>query len=1136
MPRLSLSDAPAAETGPVKVWRDTVVLPTFKPAAAEPHAMYFERRVYQGSSGKVYPLPFISRIAEEETDVAWQAVHLENEYLRVMILPELGGRIHVARDKTNGYDLVYRQDVIKPALVGLAGPWISGGIEFNWPQHHRPGTFLPTSVQIEHEPDGSVTVWCSEHEPMNRMSGVHGVRLRPGRSLLELRVRLYNRTELTQTFLWWANVATEVNEMYEAFFPPDVHSIADHARRATSRFPHCQGRYYGVDYAARAAHGMPQAQRPRQFPPQNEHYRPDDLRWYANIPVPTSYMCQGSQADFFGGYDHAARAGIVHVAGHHIAPGKKLWTWGNHEFGYAWDRNLTQPDERGIYRPYIELMAGVFTDNQPDFSFLAPGETRTFSQYWYPIRDIGPAVAANEDIALSLRVADQAARIGIAATGRFDQARVRIIAADGKVLDERVLDLAPDRPGKLTCSARSMSADGAAILVLAADGRELLDYRPPVAGAPDSDPRPATEPPSPQQTPSLEELFLIGTHLDQYRHATRDAGAYWREALRRSPTDSRCNVMMGAWHLRRGEFEPAVERLRLAVEVLTARNPNPRDGEAFYLLGAALLHLGREQAAYDALYKSTWNAAWQSPGHYLLAVIDCRRRRWTAALEHLERALRVNVHHLQARDLQAVILRRLGRSEQAAAWLAETLRLDPTACLARYLSGLSPEFDIQTHLDLAWDLWNARLADEAIGLLESLAMGISRNTTPMAAYTLALFYQHHGRADRAAALRTAAQKAPWGGCFPSRLDEIAALQAAMDADPSDARAPFYLGNLLYDRRRHEEAIRLWEKSVRLDPGFAPAWRSLGIGWFNIRHDQSAALDAYERAVAHAPADGRILYERDQLWKRVGVPPQKRLEALEQKREIVDLRDDLSIELVALYNLTDRPAEARRVLVSRRFQPWEGGEGMALAQHTRTFLKLGQAALAQGKAKEAVDRFTEALAAPVNLGEAHHLLANQSPTHYWLALAYQAAGDDAAGRAHHALAADAKGDFQEMTVQTYSETTLYSALSMAELGHKQSARALLEILAEHSRSLSATPAEIDYFATSLPNLLLFTDDLDARQRERAKFLLAQANFGLGRIDPARQLLREILADNPNHADAADLLRQIAARLIAWPAPV
>src|SRR5208283_197421 len=196
---------PADLSGPVKAWRATVSIPTYQPMLADKNPLFLEKRVYQGSSGKVYPLPFTDRIEEKKVDQSWQAIHLENRYLRLMILPQLGGRIHIARDKTNGYDFIYRQNVIKPALVGLAGPWISGGIEFNWPQHHRPATFLPTDCEIEKHADGSVTVWCGDHDPMARMKAMHGACLHPGRAILELRVRAYNRTPWVQTFLWWAN-------------------------------------------------------------------------------------------------------------------------------------------------------------------------------------------------------------------------------------------------------------------------------------------------------------------------------------------------------------------------------------------------------------------------------------------------------------------------------------------------------------------------------------------------------------------------------------------------------------------------------------------------------------------------------------------------------------------------------------------------------------------------------------------------------------------------------------------------------------------------------------------------------------------------------------------------------------------
>jgi hypothetical protein len=212
----------------VRVWVEEVVIPTYLPLAPDKNPMFLEKRVYQGSSGKVYPLPFTDRIAETKTDRKWQTVWLENEFVRVMLLPEIGGRIHAIQDKVSGCDIIYRQHVIKPALFGLAGPWISGGIEFNWPQHHRPATFLPVDFHIEEHTDGSKTVWCSDHDPICRMKGMHGVCLHPERSYIELKVRAYNRTPFVQTFLWWANFATRVHEGYQSFFPPDVHYVAEH--------------------------------------------------------------------------------------------------------------------------------------------------------------------------------------------------------------------------------------------------------------------------------------------------------------------------------------------------------------------------------------------------------------------------------------------------------------------------------------------------------------------------------------------------------------------------------------------------------------------------------------------------------------------------------------------------------------------------------------------------------------------------------------------------------------------------------------------------------------------------------------------------------------------------------------------
>jgi tetratricopeptide (TPR) repeat protein len=1092
--------------------------------------MFLEKRVYQGSSGKIYPLPFIDRISETKRDVEWDAIHLENEFLEVMILPQIGGRIHSLRDKTNGYDVIYNQAVIKPALVGLAGPWISGGIEFNWPQHHRPATFMPVDVDIEKHADGAVTVWLGDHEPMARMKGMHGVCLHPGRAYLELKVRAYNRTPLVQTFLWWANVATRVHEGYQSFFPPDVYYVADHARRSMSEYPLCQGHYYGVNYGERARSGVPPAEAPTQFVPPASggnkaiDYAANDLSWYANIPVPTSYMCMGSKEDFFGGYDHFANAGIVHIADHRIAPGKKQWTWGNHEFGYAWDRNLTDPDDRGEYAPYVELMAGVFTDNQPDFSFLQPGETRTWSQYWYPIQMIGAAQHANLDAAASLRLTDDRVKIGISVTSRFENAEI-VLESGSKQAFRRKHNLAPGAPFLEEAVLPRLSSKGPLTLrVRDSAGREIISYTPRQRASGDVPP-PATEPPDPEKIGSNDELFITGLHLEQYRHATRCPSPYWREALRRDPLDARCNNALGLWHLRRGDFAAACGHFRGAIERLTRRNPNPYDGEPYYNLGVALRYLGADDEAYDAFYKATWNQQWQAPAYHAIAEIDCGRSDWVRALDHIERSLVRAADNLRARNLKALILRKQNRLKESDALLCDTRSLDPLDWWSRLLGGESLRCDTQTLLDIALDLARAGFFPEAMDILRNPERKPDAGTAPLVGYYLGWLAEQRGDGKGALKYYKKAASESADYCFPARLEEIGILTAAMRANPQDSRAPYYLGNLYYDKRRHRDAMDMWERAVKLDPHDPVAWRNLGIGYFNATGQAAKARAAYDRAFRADPRDARLLYERDQLWKRLGEDPSRRLRELKRHLHLVSQRDDLNVELCALYNQTGNHDKALAIIANRNFQPWEGGEGQALGQHVRTHLALGRQALNACDAAAARMHFEAALKSPRNLGEAKHLLANQSDIHFWLGVALDRVGDKQAARDHWLTAATFKGDFQEMRVRAFSEMTYYSALALERLGRKATARKLLRDLLRYAEELATTPAKIDYFATSLPTMLIFEDDLDYRQQTTAMFLQAQAQLGLGNRTKAGTLLKKVLSRDPNHALAADMSADI-----------
>ena len=412
-------------------------------------------------------------------------------------------------------------------------------------------------------------------------------------------------------------------------------------------------------------------------------------------------------------------------------------------------------------------------------------------------------------------------------------------------------------------------------------------------------------------------------------------------------------------------------------------------------------------------------------------------------------------------------------------------------------------------------------------------MDIADGSVPMVQYTLAWCYQHCKEHDLAAATRNKAAAASPKYCFPVRLESIEILESAIAANPTDPRAPYYLGNLLYDRRRHHEAIELWERSSQLDGDFATVWRNLAFAYFNVCDDEAKARNAFDRAFAANPHDARVLYERDQLWKRTGTPPQERLRELRRHPELLVMRDDLAVELATLLNATGAPEEALEILKNRKFQPWEGGEGLVLIQWTSANLALGRESLARGDASSALSFFRAALSPPESLGETTHPLANQSETFYWAGVASSQMGDADQANMWWQKAASRREDFSNMAVQPVSDMTYWSAIALRRLGREADAHALFLAIENHANTLEKESPKIDYFATSIPTMLLFQEDLARRNLIEAKFLRAHAYIGLDRTPEALPLLHSVLKMDPNQIRAADMLRDQEKQLLPEP---
>ncbi|HJW16037.1 MAG TPA: DUF5107 domain-containing protein, partial [Flavisolibacter sp.] len=865
----------------VKVWEEEITLPTYEAGVPEKNPMFLERRIYQGSSGVVYPHAVIEKISDEKVDKKYQAVYLENEYIKLMILPQLGGRIQMAFDKIRQRHFIYYNSVIKPALVGLTGPWISGGIEFNWPQHHRPSTFEPVDYCIRENSDGSKTVLVNEVERMFRTKGMAGFTLYPQKAFIEISGNLYNRTPFPQTFLWWANPAVKVNEHYQSVFPPDVYAVYDHGKRDMASFPIAKDVYYKVDYAPGT-----------------------DISRYANIPVPTSFMAVASNYNFIGGYEHDTKGGLLHVADHHIAPGKKQWTWGNGEFGKAWDRNLT--DEDG---PYIELMTGVYTDNQPDFSWLQPFEEKQFVQYFMPYHSIGMVKNASKEAMINLEFSNNRVYIKLYFTTPFLGLKILVIA-EGKELFTDTTDAYPEVIYERSFELPAGVEESQVKIQIMDGNRSVLVYQPDVPTDPQM-PELAQAAVKPSAVASTEELYLTGLHLEQYRHATFQAKDYYEEALQREPSDSRNNNALGAWYMKRGKFSKAEGYFRNAIQTLTRRNPNPYDGESYYNLGWALMMQGKHDEAYTAFYKSTWNDAWQHAGYLNLARLASQRQQWDDAMVFIDKSLVKNAHSHTARHLKSCILRKQGKDSAAEDLIVESLNLDPFnfACLfEKYLlfkqAGhqhtaieiLDELYKISRNwvhnfIEYAFDYSLSGMYEEALHFLEVHNSRVAE-TQPMVNYYMGWFAYKMGNKEVAISYFEKAALANPDYCFPNRIEDVPVLQKAMELNPQDAKAPYYLGNFWYDKRQYTEAINCWELSLTVDDTFPTVYRNLSLAYYNKQNQKEKALLAMQKAFALDENDARVLMELDQLLKRTNASYEDRLALLKRFPDLVISRDDL----------------------------------------------------------------------------------------------------------------------------------------------------------------------------------------------------------------------------------------------------
>lgn len=757
-----------------------------------------------------------------------------------------------------------------------------------------------------------------------------------------------------------------------------------------------------------------------------------------------------------------------------------------------------------------------------------------------PYRELGVVKNASSELLMNLETEGEECRLKLFATSAQQGLRI-VVRQAGVIRFEEIRSLSPEQIFDRLIPINDLHE--AEVIIYDTNGRKKLSWKaePETIKAVPEAAKPAL---APEEIKTNEELYLTGLHLEQYRHATYCPTDYYREALRRDNGDARCNNAMGLWLIRKGEFVQAEPYLRNAIARLTEKNPNPYDGEAFYNLGLALKFQGKDDEAYDSFYKSCWNAAWQDAGYYSLAQISVSRSNWEEALEEIEKSLLHNWHNLRGRHLKAIILRHLEQKEEALAWIEDSLKTDAFnfGCLfEKYLITRNETVLLQLrnlmkrgapdYEALVLDYTSAGRFEEALAVAE---LAIAQ---PVGEQTLLHYYKSWclirlGKTAEAQIAIATAEKEPADYCFPNALEAIEALQCVVDFAGKAPKALYYLGNLWYDKRRYPTAIAAWERSSREDETFPTVWRNLSLAYFNKMNRPDEAVTLLEKAFRLDHTDARVLMELDQLYKRLNRPHIERLCFLEQHIDIVMTRDDLYLEYVTLLNQTGQYREAIRRIDQRKFHPWEGGEGKVPAQYQLARLELAKELINRKKYDDALALIDECYIYPTHLGEGKLPGAQENDFNYYKAYILQQQGRPE--EAHSLFVKACSGNSQPAAAMYYNDQKpdkiFYQGLAYRKLGEEEKARSRFNQLITYGEEHLFDRFKMDYFAVSLPDLLIWEDDMDKKNRIHCNYLMALGHLGLGNRTKAEHFF-DIAASMDNNHQGVQIHRKLMNTILS-----
>ena len=1016
---MSSHAAAQSKDGP-RVWEAPLVIPTYELNSPNPYPalLDWQRRKWR----PVYPYVFLDSLGNEKKDKSWKAVYLENEYLKVTVLPELGGHVYQIFDKTLNRDILYSNPVMKYAMVAIRGAWVSGGIEWNFPDGHTLTTVTPIDYVTRTESDGSAAVAIGDTERVQGMQWQVILRLRPGTRVLESEVTLNNRREAPGRYWYWSTAGAPAAPDLRFNYP--MRETYPHAFWPVFKFPTEKG---------------------------------VDIGRFSEVPNFLSLFARDSKRDYFGIYYEKSDWGVVHVADHRELPGKKTWTWGTDENGDIWVDKLTDGGGQ-----YVEFQGGRF-ETQMEHQFIAPHRVEHFFEYWYGVNQMGGAWnEATRDAAVRISVEGNKAIVSIAPNRRFVHAELELL---NKHQQATLVDLDPAKITTVTFDAPDPKQPNQ-LTLKTRDGQLLLRYRTdsPVDNNPDF--KPATRPiPDPKNSTSAEQSYVEGLAFDK-KSKEREARQAYFEALKRDAGFAPAHIALGLSFYRSGEYEKAAQYLEAAL----MRNKDA--GDAHYYLALVQRALDHTSEAEDHLLWLVRSGYRESLARYVLGEIALAKGDTKSALEHLQQAVMLDPRDLKARTVLAIAERLDGNTQSAVTRIdkvVDELPIDYLALREQYLSNQAAQNHAAAEsaanqlrhlllrepdaaLELAFDYAAIGRYQEASGVLEeaikrgpsgTLAVDKSR-VHPMLYYTLGYLYEKTNQHERALAQFALGMKGDPAFVFPHRVAEIDVLRTALAANANDGRAAYYVGNVLAAKNRDKEALVAWRDAVRLDPANTIAQRNFARALWLVAQNKDEAAAQYQRAIGVSPADYRLYTEFDKLLAEMGAT-ERRVKLFEGAPAAVLAQSAAVQSLAGAYIDAGRFSDAAALLGKTTFTSGEG-EDAALGLYRKAHLGLARKYRDVGDHAKAATEFAAVTEFPRNFGVGRPAMQSQAQYYVAAAREYDAAGQRDEAERWWKRAASEELNPPTQPEEPWSEHYFYRAVALEHVGRSADARKLYERLA------------------------------------------------------------------------------------------